>query len=178
MVAVRQSEATLQPRGGSGDPVSLPRDSNLVDEILRRTQYLYALVLLLTFVSFVAWYSVYNAKKDDDIIQSHLKGPGGKPLPITKRKKRDNGERKLGPHFGLAAKNVFRYLAAIVFLSYVGTGISMFVHAFKYENPEQWSREGLPWAGEWSVVSFYPIDHVFGGSRVSQVVWSEENCQC
>lgn len=154
MVGVRESQATVQLRDGSGDPVSPPRDSSLVDVVLRETQYLYALVLLLTFVSFAAWYSVYNAKKDDDIIQSHVKGPGGKPLPITKRKKRDNGERKLGPHFGLAAKNVFRYLAAVVFLSYIGSGASMLVHAFKYEDPYQWSRHGLSWAGEWTAVRF------------------------
>ena len=157
MVAVRHTQATLQLRDGSGDPIPTSHDSSIVDVILRETQYLYALVLLTTFVSFAAWYSVYNAKKEDDIIQSHIKGPGGKPLPITKRKKRDNGERKLGPNFGRVAKNVFRYLAAVVFLSYIGNGAFMLAHAFKYEDPYQWSREGLPWAGEWSAVRFYPI---------------------
>lgn len=146
----------------------LPRDSQpgsnygdapdtLVDWILRETQYLYSLVLLVAFIGCVSWYSVYNAKKEEDVVQSKARGPGGKPLPITKKKKRDDGERKLGPHFGRSAKNIFRYLAAVVFLSYLATGISMFIHAFWYEDPFKWSKEGLAWAGEWSMVSVLDI---------------------
>lgn len=123
-----------------------------VDVVLRRTQYLYALVLLVTFIAGAAWYSVYNAKKDEDQAQPVVKGPGGKPLPVTKRKKRDDGERKVGPRFGRTAKNVFRYLACVVFLTYVASSVSMFRHAFWYEDPYKWSKEGLPWAGEWTVV--------------------------
>ncbi|KAH8169737.1 ABC transporter domain-containing protein [Sarocladium implicatum] len=133
-------------RPGSGD------DETFADFLLRETQYLYALVLLFTFISGAAWYSVFNAKKEEDVVQSQIRGPGGKPLPITRRKKRNDGERKIGPHFGTAAKNVFRCIAAVVFLSYLATGVSMFVHAFWHEDPYRWSREGLPWAGEWSVV--------------------------
>lgn len=127
-------------------------DDAFADNLLRETQYLYALVLLITFIGCAAWYSVYNAKKEEDVVHSTVKGPGGKPLPITRRKKRNDGERKIGPHFGTAAKIVFRCIAAIVFLSYVATSASMFVHAFWHEDPYRWSRDGLPWAGEWSVV--------------------------
>ncbi|KAG6011509.1 hypothetical protein E4U54_008047 [Claviceps lovelessii] len=139
--------------GQPTDPIN-----NSGDALLRQTQYLYALVLLVAFVTGAAWYSVYNAKKEEDVIHTTIKGPGGKPLPTTKRKKRDDGERKLGPRFGPTAKNVFRYLAAVLFLSYVGTGVSMFIHAFWHENPYKWSKEGLPWAGEGSVV------HVIGSA--------------
>lgn len=139
-------------------PAIQRRQSNLTkpipaaDLILRQTQYLYSFALLAAFISCVAWYSIYNAKKQEDIIQSHVKGPGGKPLPVTRRKTKDDGERKLGPHFGPAAKNVFRYLAGVIFVSYVATGASMFDHAFYHDNPYKWSKEGLPWAGEWTVV--------------------------
>ncbi|KAM4068149.1 ABC transporter [Hirsutella rhossiliensis] len=145
MVAV--DEKPPLPRHGSdhGRPDS-------VDLILRKTQYLYALVLLVTFIAGAAWYSVYNAKKAEDHAQPVVKGPGGKPLPVTKRKKRDDGERKIGPRFGRTAKNVFRYLACVVFLTYIASSVSMFRHAFWYENPYKWSKEGLPWAGEWTVV--------------------------
>ncbi|KAK5989159.1 ABC transporter aclQ [Cladobotryum mycophilum] len=134
------------------------RDLSLAEVVLRDTQYLYSLVLLTAFISCAAWYSVFNAKKEEDLIQSTVKGPGGKPLPVTKRKKKTDGERKIGPRFGPVAKNVFRYLAAIVFFSYVGTGLAMFNHAFWYENPYKWSKQGLPWAGEWTVV------HVLGAT--------------
>lgn len=126
--------------------------TSIPDLILRETQYLYSFTLLLAFISCVAWYSVYNAKKQENVVQSHVKGPGGKPLPVTKKATKDNGERKLGPHFGRAAKNIFRYLSAIIFISYVATGASMFDHAFYHDNPYKWSKEGLPWAGEWTVV--------------------------
>ncbi|KAL7799969.1 hypothetical protein V8C37DRAFT_407077 [Trichoderma ceciliae] len=135
-----------------------PKNLTLADVVLRETQYLYSLILLVAFISLAAWYSVFNAKKEEDAVQPKVKGPGGKPLPITKRKKRSDGERKIGPRFGPVAKNVFRYLAAVVFLSYVASGASIFVHAFWHENPYKWSKQGLPWAGEWTVV------HVVGAT--------------
>jgi hypothetical protein len=128
-------------------------DLPLADYILRKTQYLYALILLTAFISGAAWYSVVNSKKQEDQVQSTIKGPGGKPLPITKKKRsRADGDRKIGPGFGRTAKNVFRYLAFIVFMTYVASAGFMFYHAFWFEDPYHWSNEGLPWAGEWSVV--------------------------
>lgn len=147
---VAATERPPSERLGSDD------DDTFADSLLRETQYLYALILLLAFIVCAAWYSVFNAKKEEDVVQSKVRGPGGKPLPITRRKKRNDGERKIGPHFGTAGKNVFRCIAAGVFLSYVATCASMFVHAFWHEDPYRWSREGLPWAGEWSVVSGLP----------------------
>ncbi|KAH7159962.1 hypothetical protein B0J13DRAFT_117681 [Dactylonectria estremocensis] len=136
-------------RGSGSDRDPLP----LVDDILRHTQYLYALILLAAFITCAAWYSVVNAKKEEDLVQSKVKGPGGKPLPLTKKKNaRADGSRKIGPGFGRTAKNVFRYLAAVVFLSYVASASIMFNHAFWHEDPYRWWKEGLPWAGEWSVV--------------------------
>ncbi|EGX96312.1 heavy metal tolerance protein precursor [Cordyceps militaris CM01] len=149
MAAADQVSALQQRQPG---PSSIPTS----DLILRETQYLYSFTLLVAFVSCVAWYSVYNAKKQENIVQSHLKGPGGKPLPVTKKKTTDDGARKLGPHFGSVAKNVFRYLAAVIFMSYIATGAFMFDHAFYHDDPYKWSKEGLAWAGEWTVV------HVLG----------------
>lgn len=126
-------------------------DLTLAESILRHTQYLYALVLLTAFIGNAAWYSVYNAKKNESRVESTLKGPGGKPLPDTKSK-REETNRKLGPKFGRAAKIIFRCLEAVVLVSYLATGWSMLIHAFKHEDPYHWSKEGLPWAGEWSVV--------------------------
>ncbi|KAF7562695.1 hypothetical protein G7046_g1443 [Stylonectria norvegica] len=131
----------------------LRHDLPLVDRILRQTQYLYALVLLFAFIFCAAWYSVVNSKKEEVQVQPGVKGPGGKPLPTTKRKRtRADAVRKIGPGFGRTAKNVFRYLAAVVFLSYVVSAAAMFDHAFWHEDPFRWSKDGLPWAGEWSVV--------------------------
>lgn len=146
VMAAPDDMPTAQP-GSDRDGLSL------ADEILRHTQYLYALVLLIAFVSCAAWYSVVNAKKEEDLVQPKVKGPGGKPLPLTKKKRAlADGSRKIGPGFGRTAKNVFRYLAAVVFLSYVASASLMFNHAFWHEDPYRWSKEGLPWAGEWSVV--------------------------
>ncbi|PFH55676.1 hypothetical protein XA68_17846 [Ophiocordyceps unilateralis] len=101
---------------------------------------------------------VYNVKKQEILARPKAKGPGGKPLPVTKRKKRDSGERRIGPSFGPAAKIVFRYLAFVVFSTYVASGVALFNHAFWHENPYKWSKEGLAWAGEWTVV------HVMGST--------------
>lgn len=150
VMAAPDDMPTAQP-GSDRDGLSL------ADDILRHTQYLYALVLLIAFVSCAAWYSVVNAKKEEDLVQPKVKGPGGKPLPLTKKKRTlADGSRKIGPGFGRTAKNVFRYLAAIVFLTYVASASLMFNHAFWHEDPYRWSKEGLPWAGEWSVVRETP----------------------
>lgn len=127
-------------------------DIPVADRILRLTQFFYSVVLLAAFIGCAAWYSVVNSKKEEDVIVPTVRGPGGKPLPITKKRRPNDGTRKIGPGFGRTAKNVFRYLAAVVFLTYVASGISMFDHAFWHEDPYEWSKEGLPWAGEWSVV--------------------------
>lgn len=140
------SPATEQPGSGSGAGLSL------AEQILRRTQYLYALVLLVTFICCAGWYSVVNSKKQEKPAESKIKGPGGKPLPSSKREKPKDGERKIGPVFGRTAKNVFRCLAAVVFLSYVASTTALVNHAFWHEDPYRWSKEGLPWAGEWTVV--------------------------
>ena len=152
-MALEKSEAA-QDRVGLLPSSSLDDDGHhsTVDDVLMYTQYLYSLILLISFVLLAGWYSIYNAKKSGDLAKPTLRGPDGKPLPITRKKKKDDGERKLGPHFGLAAKNVFRYLAAVVFLTYVASGTSLFIHGFFYEDPYQWSRHGLPWAGDWTVV--------------------------
>lgn len=133
-----------------------PRTPSFVDHVLQDTQYCYSLVLLTTFIVGAAWYSVFNAKKNGEFSKpSTVKGPGGKPLPVTKRKPKVEAERKIGPKFGPAAKNAFRYLASMVFLSYVATASALFVHAFYHEDPVKWSREGLPYAGEYTVVSIF-----------------------
>lgn len=137
---------------GSLSAFGVAKGLTLAEVVLRETQYLYSLVLLVTFIVLAAWYSVFNSKKEEEPVQPTVKGPGGKPLPITKRKRRTDGDRKIGPRFGRVAKNVFRYLAAGVFLSYVATGVCMFVHAFYHENPYEWAKDGLPWAGEWTLV--------------------------
>ena len=146
-MAVEVDLLPQQRPGGTDGP-------DLTDRILEQTQYVYSVVLLAAFIGGAAWYSVMNSKKDEDETIPTMKGPGGKPLPITKKNKRDNGERKIGPDFGVTAKNVFRVLAFVVFLCYLLTGISMFDHAFYHENPAQWAQQGLPWAGEWTVVCF------------------------
>jgi ABC-type transport system involved in Fe-S cluster assembly fused permease/ATPase subunit len=126
------------------------------DLVLRYTEYLYPLVLLVAFIGGAAWYSIANAKTGEDLVQASVKGPGGKPLPGTRHKKRDSAERKIGPHFGPAAKVVFRVLAAAVFLTYAANTVALSVHAFKYEDPFVWTTKGLSWAGEWTIV------HVMG----------------
>lgn len=146
-----QPEDPVLPGNDTVDP--FPADLPLVDRILRRTQYLHALLLLVAFLSTAAWYSVYNSKDSSSEQPAAVKGPGGKPLPITKKKPKEDGERKIGPHFGRTAKNYFRLLALVVLLCYIIEGIAMFRHAFQFDNPYRWSRDGLAWAGEWSMVS-------------------------
>ena len=50
------------------------------------TQYLYPDLLLLAFITIGATHSVYTAMRKEDVVIPTVKGPGGKPLPVTKRR--------------------------------------------------------------------------------------------
>lgn len=143
--------------------------------LLDYVQYLYALVLLLTFAGAAAVHSVITARSDEDLEVSDVRGPGGKPLPVTKRKSGGSRSRRSGsdgsaadgvgdqlsggddaerPTFGLASRRVFQYLTAFAAFTFVADGVAISVHSIS-DRVEAGAEDGW-WCGEPRVVSSSP----------------------
>ncbi|KAL2271552.1 hypothetical protein VTJ83DRAFT_923 [Remersonia thermophila] len=128
--------------------------------VLRLSQLLYPVVLIVTFVVSSAIHTVVTAKSEEELIVPAVRGPDGKPLPATKRKKRKQEEEEEQPQGPKEAEDgdrkaslawsVFLYMTAGIILSFVANGVAVAVHAM------QSSREaGLDdawWCGEERIV--------------------------
>ncbi|KAJ2899046.1 uncharacterized protein MKZ38_003447 [Zalerion maritima] len=107
------------------------------------------LSLLILFIVFTAIHGVVLARKEEEIIVPAARGPGGKLLPITKRKKKTGGET--APSFTKLARRFFQYASAVICLSYFANGCAIAIHA-------SWDRRGTRdmqrgwWAGTDPVV--------------------------
>lgn len=138
-------------------------------------QYFYALALLVTFGGVAAVHSIITARSEEDLEVPDVRGPGGKPLPVTRKK--SSGSRRSSPRpgdtsgggggadghssdgdadsenstFGDAARRVFQYLTAFVAFTFVADGIAISVHSIS-DRVESGPEEGW-WCGEPRVVS-------------------------
>ncbi|KAI1116159.1 hypothetical protein F5Y14DRAFT_88125 [Nemania sp. NC0429] len=121
-------------------------NGSLVQSMLTATQYLYPGLLLLILLLFGAIYSIYIARKKGDVIIPTVTGPGGKPLPVTKKRHIDDDksqepERTASP----SLKALFQWLYAAVTLTFIGQGVAIAAHALierSAEGDDAW------WCGE------------------------------
>ncbi|KAL2144084.1 hypothetical protein VTI28DRAFT_9614 [Corynascus sepedonium] len=120
--------------------------------VLQRAQLFYPVILLLAFVISAGVHTVVTSKSEEQLAAPTVTGPGGKPLPVTKRKREQEPLQEFddtnGP--GSFARSVFLYLTAAVVMSFVANGAAIAVHAMKS------SRDGglanAWWCGEQTVV--------------------------
>jgi ATP-binding cassette, subfamily B, vacuolar membrane transporter HMT1/ACLQ len=124
---------------------SKPEESAL-ELILKYTLYWYPVLLLVAFVSFGAYISIRTATAEEgDKSEPKVYGPGGKPLPMTKKKNRD-GEKRIyyGPEFGPFALAVFRYISVGLILSFCANGAAVTLHVVfnhwraPHDGPDAW----------------------------------------
>ncbi|OLN81455.1 Heavy metal tolerance protein 3 [Colletotrichum chlorophyti] len=111
--------------------------------VLGWTLTLYPVVLLLVFVGSAATYSIATARKEEGPeAEADALGPGGKRLPVTKKKKRrvdDDTERiRYGPELSPTTKTWLTWISAGVLLTLVANAIAHFSHVM----------EGLEEAGD------------------------------
>ncbi|RYO85136.1 hypothetical protein DL766_007353 [Monosporascus sp. MC13-8B] len=122
------------------DVVANPRDTP-AERVRDVVQYLYPDVLILVFILVGASYSIYKARKEA-VAAPKAKGPGGKPLPVTKRSKRVEPQQCV---FGPSARLFFQSSSIFTTLTFVATGIAITARALVHraDNGEQgW------WCGE------------------------------
>lgn len=125
--------------------------------VLRNAQLLYPVILLLTFILSAGLHTIVTSRTDGGEACSTVKGPGGKPLPITKRKREQEAQQASddnndGNHH---SKKIFLFLATAVILSFLANAVAIAEHALQsLVNPaeNQW------WCGEERVVSIRSND--------------------
>ena len=115
--------------------------------ILTYLHFAYPLILLAFFITIFTLRSILTASKDNTVgaTEEHI-GPGGKPLP----KKISTETRSHDLDFSRPRKLLFMWLALGAALTFVGTAITIIVHAL-YARSEQW------WCGQSVVVSLKPL---------------------
>lgn len=97
-----------------------PPDS-LAERVRDITQYLYPDLLLLAFIVIGATHSVYTAMRKEDVVVPTIRGPGGKPLPVTKRR-RDDDDSSDPQEFSPSARRFFQFSMVLTTLTFFGAG--------------------------------------------------------
>ncbi|KAK4189556.1 putative heavy metal tolerance protein precursor [Podospora australis] len=111
---------------------SSPEQSTSIARIVfLQAQLCYPVVLLLAFIVSAGFHSVATSRTEEELVVPTARGPGGKPLPITKRKRE---QRDPSPS-GSAVENnvevpagVFRYLTLALIISFVANCIALATH--------------------------------------------------
>lgn len=118
---------------------------SLAQGIVITTQYLYPGLLLLILLLFGAIYSIYTARKQGDVVAPTVTGPGGKPLPVTKKRRVDKTSQESEGRFSPAIRALFQWLYTAVTLTFVGQGAAIATRALVQRSAE--GHQGW-WCGE------------------------------
>lgn len=117
-------------------------------------QYTYPVVLLVTFVVMGAAHSLYKALQKEDVLVPNVKGPGGKPLPFTKRKREEANGDRVPETFSTGYQRVFRYCMLLATSTFFGAGANIAVRALYFRSPN--GDHGW-WCGQAKTVSPSPF---------------------
>jgi ABC-type transport system involved in Fe-S cluster assembly fused permease/ATPase subunit len=137
----------LQLKHGSPEPASSTPQS-----VLQTAQLLYPVILLLTFIVSAGVHTVVTSKTEEQLAAPTVKGPGGKPLPITKRKREQesleaNDNVGGGNGFAWCA---FLYLTGALVMSFVANGAAIAAHAMNSSRDAELTD--VWWCGEQRIV--------------------------
>ncbi|KAI1180309.1 ABC transporter-like protein [Nemania sp. FL0916] len=122
-------------------------NDSVVKSILTTTQYLYPGLLLLILLLLGALYSIYLSRSKGDVVVPTVTGPGGKPLPVTKKRRSDIDDQPQedARRFSPSIKALYQWLYAAVTLTFIAQGAAIAAHALIERNAEgdyEW------WCGE------------------------------
>ncbi|KAI1426193.1 ABC transporter-like protein [Xylaria sp. FL1777] len=117
---------------------------SLAESMLTATQYLYPGLLLLILLLCGAIYSIYTARNRGDVVVPTVTGPGGKPLPATKKRSIDKSQES-DERFSPAARALFQWLYTAVTLTFVGQGAAIATRALLQKST---GGDNTWWCGE------------------------------
>jgi hypothetical protein len=115
-------------------------------KLLDLAHFNYPWILLVVFlISFVA-NSVLSAEPKSTSVEPKVTGPGGKPLPQSTRKSKEEKEKRKLKDFSPLRKLLFLYLSAGIITTFLANAVNIVVHALT-------KRENGWWCGEATAVS-------------------------
>lgn len=141
-------------------PVIVDPSDTPAEKVRNFVQYIYPGLLLLVFVAVGALGSIYNAVYKDSEAGSQVKGPGGKPLPVSKSKKSPS-DASFAIEFGPQASRFFKGASILATISFFGMGIAITARSLAHQSAE--GDHGW-WCGEPKTVSrpfFFPQPKAF-----------------
>lgn len=123
--------------------------------VLQKVQLLYPVTLLLAFTFSAGVHTVVTSKSEEQLAAPAVTGPGGKPLPITKRKREQEALEEADDIDGAGsfARPVFLYLTAAIVVSFVANGAAVAIHAMG--STRKGGITNAWWCGEERIVSFW-----------------------
>jgi len=127
-------------------------------------QYAYPVVLLVFFVIAFMVQSIRNAPEDQELPPA--RGPGGKPLPRTKKRtQQEQALRQPQIDFTPGRKRAFVFVTAGVVLTFLGNAAIVVLHAL-VDRQDGW------WCGQHVAVCFEP-SHNFAPLPVREYSMNE-----
>ena len=114
--------------------------------VLEIVHFNYPWVILVIFLASFLTNSILTAESSKPANVPTVTGPGGKPLPSSVRKSREERERLKKQEFSPVRKLVFFYLSVAVILSFLANAANIMLHALS-------ERESGWWCGEATTVS-------------------------
>lgn len=129
---VELSSHSWKHNGTSNTTTPVPQAQIILDLVHFHYTWILFVIFLIAFVV----NSILTAEPTAEADGPVLLGPGGKPLPRSARKARDERERRLKlKDFSPGRKVVFLYLAAGLLATFVANGTEVVIHALtKAEN--------------------------------------------
>ena len=145
---------TAEPHG-LADAVrcSMPLSGALTtaEAVVFRVELVYFPLLAFIYGVANALRGILNSGDNEDSIPTRATGPGGRPLPSTKqKKKKTDGPERAPPReleFSKFTRRLFDYGSVCVVLTFVANAAAIASHTIGGENDENW------WCGEESAVS-------------------------
>ena len=132
----------------SGDPAR-----STAEVIYLRAQLLYPVVLLVAFIVSAGAHSILTARSEEELVVPLATGPGGKPLPVTKRKRGQPGDHRSQVDFPASstARRFFQYATASVILTFFANATAIALRALQARGAQ--GKVGKWWCGEERTVS-------------------------
>jgi hypothetical protein len=132
------------------------QSSSRAQSVLRTAQLLYPVVLLLAFITSAGVHTIVTSRTEEQLVVPSVRGPGGKPLPVTKKKREQEASEPDDDTTGNGglAWNVLVYLTGAVVLSFVANGAAVVAHAMQSSRND--GLDNAWWCGEQTVVRVHP----------------------
>jgi len=115
--------------------------------LLDAVHFHYAWVLFVVFLAAFIANSILSAEPSSESKEPVLTGPGGKPLPRSTRKTKEEREKKKLKDFSPGRKLLFFYLSAGLLATFVANAANIVIHALTESENGWWCREATAVSG-------------------------------